>query len=67
MKKKMLLTAVLIMVWAFPCMGITLQKVDIIDPVFKFQPVPEGIYIDHVFIVKNTGDTVLRIEKVMPP
>ncbi|OGQ85939.1 MAG: hypothetical protein A3J85_06435 [Desulfobacula sp. RIFOXYA12_FULL_46_16] len=67
MKKKMLLTAVLLMVWVFPCAGIALQKAVIIDPVFTFQPVPEGVHVDHVFIVKNTGDTVLRIEKVMPP
>jgi len=67
MKKKMLLMAVLLMVWAFPCVGIALQKADIIDPVFRFDPVPEGVHVDHVFIVKNPGDTVLRIEKVMPP
>jgi hypothetical protein len=67
MKKKMLLAAVLMMVWVFPCEGIALQKADIIDPVFTFDPVPEGVHIDHVFIVKNTGDTLLRIEKVMPP
>lgn len=67
MKKKMLLTAVLMIIWAFPCEGTALQKADIINPVFTFQPVPEGVRIDHTFIVKNTGDMVLRIEKVMPP
>lgn len=67
MKKKMILTAVLMMVWVFPGLGIALQKADIIDPVFTFQPVPEGVHIEHVFTVKNTGDTLLKIEKVAPP
>lgn len=67
MKKKMLLMAVLLIAWAFPCAGIAQQKADIIDPVFTFDPVPEGVHIDHTFLVKNTGDVVLRIEKVSPP
>ncbi|MCM2284956.1 MAG: DUF1573 domain-containing protein [Desulfobacula sp.] len=67
MKQKMLLMTVLMMVLAFPCAGMALQKADIIDPVFTFQPVPEGVHVDHTFIVKNTGDTLLRIEKVSPP
>ncbi|MDA8134499.1 MAG: hypothetical protein M0T82_07735 [Desulfobacteraceae bacterium] len=67
MKQKMLLITVLMMFLAFPYAGMALQKADIIDPVFTFQPVPEGVHIDHTFIVKNTGDTLLRIEKVSPP
>lgn len=67
MKKKMLLMAVLLIVWAFPYVGIAQQKAEITDPVFRFDPVPEGVHVEHTFMMKNTGDTVLRIEKVMPP
>nr|NJM04116.1 DUF1573 domain-containing protein [Desulfobacula sp.] len=28
---------------------------------------PEGAHVEHTFTVKNTGDAVLRIEKVSPP
>ncbi len=67
MKKKTILAAVLIFIWAFPYAGIALQKAEITEPVFTFEPVPEGAHVDHTFRVKNTGDTVLRIEKVSPP
>lgn len=67
MKKKMLLMAALMIVWAFPSAGIALQKAEVKAPVFKFNPVPEGVHIEHTFIMKNTGDTPLRIEKVSPP
>lgn len=67
MEKKTILAAVLILIWAFPCAGIALQRLEINDPVFTFEAVPEGAHVDHTFRVKNTGDTVLRIEKVSPP
>ena len=67
MKKKTLLAAVIIFVLAFPYTGIAKPKTEIADPVFTFEPVPEGVHVSHTFIVKNTGDTVLTIEKVNPP
>ncbi len=67
MKKKILLTAVLIFILVFPYTGIAKPRTEIVDPVFTFEPVPEGVHVSNTFIVKNTGDTVLTIEKVVPP
>jgi hypothetical protein len=67
MEKNAILTAVLFLILAFPYMGVAQQKAEIANPVYTFDPVPDGVYIDHTFIVKNTGDTLLRIEKVSPP
>ena len=67
MKKKTILMAVLLLALASPCLLIAQQKAEISNPVFTFDPVPEGVHVDHTFIVKNTGDTVLKIEKVSPP
>jgi hypothetical protein len=39
----------------------------LVDAVFEFSPLPEGEKIHHEFIVRNTGDTVLNIIKVLPP
>ncbi|SDU30850.1 hypothetical protein SAMN04487931_106228 [Desulfobacula phenolica] len=37
------------------------------NPVFKFKSIPEGVRIAHEFKIKNTGNTLLHIHKVMPP
>ncbi|MFH2092062.1 MAG: hypothetical protein ABIJ31_06835 [Pseudomonadota bacterium] len=37
------------------------------DPVYTFEPVAEGTHITHEFIIKNTGDIVLKILDVLPP
>jgi hypothetical protein len=67
MKKKTIMMVFLLIALAFPFMALAQQKAEIANPVFTFDPVPEGVHIDHTFIVKNTGDTVLTIEKVSPP
>ena len=36
-------------------------------PVYAFETVPEGVKIKHVFIVKNSGDTELSIDNIVPP
>ncbi|MBU8847944.1 MAG: DUF1573 domain-containing protein [Desulfobacterales bacterium] len=41
------------------------MKVD--NPVFTFEKVPEGVHVHHEFIIKNSGDTLLHIENVLPP
>ncbi len=42
-------------------------KASPLDAVFEFSPLPEGEKIHHEFIVRNTGDTVLNITKVLTP
>lgn len=38
-----------------------------VAPVFKFEPVFEGTYLTHDFIIKNQGDAPLNITGVRPP
>ncbi|CCK81520.1 uncharacterized protein TOL2_C33630 [Desulfobacula toluolica Tol2] len=42
-------------------------KILIDNPVFTFKSIPEGVRIAHEFKIKNTGNTLLHIHKVMPP
>ncbi len=42
-------------------------KVLIDTPVFTFKSIPEGVHISHEFKIKNTGNALLHIHKVMPP
>ncbi|MCP4024223.1 MAG: DUF1573 domain-containing protein [Desulfobacteraceae bacterium] len=34
---------------------------------FQFEPVPEGQKVSHEYVIKNDGDSVLKIVKVSPP
>ncbi len=67
MKKKTILTIIFLFALIFPCEVIAQQKAEIANPVFSFDPVPEGVHVSHTFIVKNTGNALLTIEKVVPP
>jgi hypothetical protein len=72
MKKKIIVIA---MLFSFFCLahlclaeqGMTQPKVLIDTPVFTFKSIPEGVHIAHEFKIKNTGNTLLHIHKVMPP
>ncbi len=66
-KKKTILTVFLFFAWVFPYPGMAQQKAEITDPVFTFDTVPEGTHVSHSFVIKNTGDALLIIEKVSPP
>lgn len=67
MKNMTILMAVLFLVLIFSHGGLAGQRIEITSPVFSFEPVPEGVHVEHEFIVKNTGDALLTIEKVVPP
>jgi len=38
-----------------------------VAPVFQFEPVLEGVYVTHDFIIQNQGDAPLNITGVRPP
>ena len=67
MKKKTIIIAVLLVLFYLPHQLIAQPKTLIDNPVFVFESVPEGVNIPHEFIIKNIGDTLLRIDKVLPP
>jgi len=67
MEKKIIIIALLIVVFILPQKGLAQPKVLIDNPVFTFESIPEGVNIPHAFIIKNIGDTTLHIKDVLPP
>ncbi len=67
MRKFSLITAALLVLCLMSSWAIAGPVAVIDEPVFTFKSVPEGTRIEHVFIIKNTGDTDLNIENVLPP
>ena len=67
MKKKIILIAILFVHLCLPYQGLAQQKLEVENPIYTFEQVPEGLLVTHEFILKNTGDTLLKIEKVSPP
>ncbi len=46
--------------WAGP-------KAVVPEPVYQFENVPEGQKVSHEYVIKNGGDSLLKIVKVSPP
>lgn len=67
MKTKIALLMFFLGLLICPYTGMAGSKIEIYEPVFQFDPVPEGVLVSHSFVIKNTGDALLRIEKVTPP
>ncbi|MCF6247260.1 MAG: DUF1573 domain-containing protein [Desulfobacula sp.] len=67
MKKRILIFAALLIFCIMTGWGVAKPIATIDNPVFTFDTIPEGFHLDHEFIIKNTGDTELNIENVLPP
>jgi len=67
MKNKIIIAAMVLAVFCLPHTGMAQPKVIIEEAVFQFEMVPEGVLVPHEFIIKNTGDTTLHIQDVLPP
>ncbi len=67
MKNKTIIIAILIAVFSLPQLGMAQPQVVVDNPVFTFNSIPEGSLIPHEFKIKNLGDTLLRINSVLPP
>lgn len=66
--KKAIYTAVCVIVMAALPGSVLAGPVAVVEsPVFEFDFVPEGVRVDHEFVIKNTGDAELEIENVLPP
>ena len=50
-----------------PFLASAKPKVWIDNPVFTFEAIPEGVNVPHEFIIKNIGDSLLKIDNVLPP
>ena len=66
--KKAIYTALFIIVTAaLPGLAPAGPVAVVESPVFEFEPVPEGVRVDHEFVIRNNGDEDLEIENVLPP
>ncbi|MCK4767626.1 MAG: DUF1573 domain-containing protein [Desulfobacula sp.] len=71
MKRINIIIVILFLVFCLAHQGLAQAKVKpkvkIDNPVFIFESVPEGAHVLHEFVIKNTGDTPLHINNVLPP
>ena len=67
MRSISLIMASFLMVVFLPGLVLAGPVIVVDTPVFEFDSVPEGVRIDHDFVIRNTGDTDLHIENVLPP
>ncbi len=67
MKQKMSIVIVFFVLFFLTHQGLAQPKIFIDNPVFTFESVPERVHVSHTFIIKNTGDTLLHIDNVLPP
>lgn len=66
MKYKIIILVFLVLVLSVS-QGICAPKVLVEEPVHSFETIPEGSRVKHVFVIKNTGDEVLKILGIRPP
>ncbi|MFO7751673.1 MAG: hypothetical protein R6V41_00990 [Desulfobacteraceae bacterium] len=65
MKKKLMCAAVIAgLCVLLPAFLYARPSAEVTRSVYNFDPVPEGTYIEHSFVIKNTGDEPLEILKV---
>ncbi len=64
---KRITAAIIFLLICWPCQLLAAPKVRVENPVFTFESIPEGLFVLHEFIIKNTGDTPLIIDDVLPP
>jgi hypothetical protein len=67
--QKTILSLLILTAWLIltPLICMAQQKLEIDDPVYRFQGIAEGIPVSHTFKLKNIGDAPLIIKKVAPP
>jgi hypothetical protein len=52
------------MLFLFPLLLYAQPSVKVDRSTYEFDPVPEGTQIEHSYVIKNTGDIPLHIQKV---
>ena len=67
--KKIIISLSILAAWLIltPLICMAGQKLQIDDPVYRFQSISEGIPVSHTFKLKNIGDAALIIKKIIPP
>lgn len=67
MKKALVGFVVFCIICFVPLLVMAGPRVVIEEPVYAFESVIEGEHVYHEFVLKNSGDTLLNIIKVLPP
>lgn len=67
MKKYLFLSVLFVLLIVSVQVCTAAPKAELVNPVFTFDPLPEGQGLTHEFIIKNTGDAPLNILSVLPP
>ncbi len=67
MKRIVFIFAILLALLFMANLGVAKPIATVDNPTYTFKSIPEGVHVDHDFIIRNTGDTQLNIEKVLPP
>lgn len=67
--QKTIISLAILTTWLMltPLICLAGQKLQVDDPVYRFEGITEGIPVSHTFKLKNIGDAPLIIEKVVPP
>ena len=67
MKYQSLIFSIMILIFGFIANANAQPFVLIDEPVYTFEPMPDGVHISHEFKIKNSGNAVLKIINVKPP
>ncbi len=67
MKKNLILSFLVMVLIVSAQVCTAAPRAELVNPVFTFDPVPDGQPLTHEFIIKNTGDAPLNILSVLPP
>jgi len=67
MKYQSLIFLIIILIFGFIANATAQPFVLIDEPVYTFEPMPDGVHISHEFKIKNSGNAVLKIINVKPP
>ncbi len=67
MKKSLILSILFVLLIVSVQVCTAAPRAELVNPVYTFEPVPDGQPLTHEFIIKNTGDAPLNILSVLPP
>lgn len=69
LKKTWIVCWLIVFIWSFFIITVNSEEIKepialIAKPAFTFNPIPEGKKITHDYLIENTGNSVLNIEKI---
>ena len=62
-----IIISLFLVIFSGPALLLAAPRAVPVAPAFEFEPVLEGVYVTHDFIIQNQGDVPLNITGVRPP